>query len=89
MVIMVTMEHYPNPQFSKAHLKTLILDNFKMFEAMGLKLLQRGPLEWHYLRTNFMKFHEAVQKLLVGDTQTGDLIRLLSFLSRLQMVAQF
>jgi hypothetical protein len=22
---------------------------------MGLKLLRRGPLEWHYLRT---KFHE-------------------------------
>jgi hypothetical protein len=26
-----------------------------MIEAMGLKLLRRGPLEWHYLRT---KFHE-------------------------------
>jgi len=29
---------------------------------------------------NFMKFYQAVQKLLVGDTQTGDLISLLSFL---------
>jgi len=52
---MVTMEHNPNPQFSKAHLTNLNLNNFKMIEAMGLKLLHRGPLEWHYLRT---KFHE-------------------------------
>jgi hypothetical protein len=26
-----------------------------MIEAMGLKILHRGSLEWHYLRT---KFHE-------------------------------
>jgi hypothetical protein len=31
------------------------LNHFKMIEAMGLKLLHRGPIEWHYLRT---KFHE-------------------------------
>jgi hypothetical protein len=41
---MVTMEH-PNQQFSKAHLTTLNLNNFKMIEAIGLKLLQLGPLK--------------------------------------------
>jgi hypothetical protein len=49
----------------------LNLNNIKKIEAMGLKLLHRGPLEWHHLRTT--KFHEiyqAVQHLLVGDTQT-------------------
>jgi hypothetical protein len=51
---MVTMEHNSNPLLSKAHLTTLDLSNFKMIEAMGLKLLHRGPLEWH-LHT---KFHE-------------------------------
>jgi hypothetical protein len=37
---MVTMEqtNNPNPQFSKAHITTLNLDNFKMIEAMGLKI---------------------------------------------------
>jgi hypothetical protein len=29
---------------------------------------------------NFMKIYQAVQKLLVGDRQTGDLISLLSLL---------
>jgi hypothetical protein len=57
---------------------------------MGLKISHRGPLEWHYLPTNFMKIYQAVQKLLMGDAQTerqtGDLISLLSFLgSRLKM----
>jgi hypothetical protein len=54
---MVTMEHKknPNPLLSKAHLnvKKSNLNNFKMIEAMGLKLLHRGPLEYHYLRTKF------------------------------------
>jgi hypothetical protein len=35
----------------------LNLNNFKMFEVMGLKLLHRSPFEWHYLRT---KFHEIL-----------------------------
>jgi hypothetical protein len=35
---MVTVEHNPNSQFSKAHLATLNLNNFKMIEAMGLKI---------------------------------------------------
>jgi hypothetical protein len=50
---MVIMEHNLNPQFSKARLTTLNLNNFKMTEAMGLKLLHRGPLEWHYFHTIF------------------------------------
>jgi hypothetical protein len=52
---MVTMERNPNPQFSKVHLTTLNFNNFKTILAMGLKLLHRGPLQWHYLRN---KFHE-------------------------------
>jgi hypothetical protein len=34
------MEHNnPNPQFSKVHLTTLNLNNFKIVEAMGLKII--------------------------------------------------
>jgi hypothetical protein len=33
------MEHNPNPQFSKAYLTTLNLNNFKMIEGMGLKII--------------------------------------------------
>jgi hypothetical protein len=55
LVAMVTMEHNPNPHFSKAHLTILNLYNFKIIKAMGLKILHRGPLEWHCLHT---KFHE-------------------------------
>jgi hypothetical protein len=36
---MVIMEHNPNPQFSKANLKTLNLNNFKNIEVMGLKII--------------------------------------------------
>jgi hypothetical protein len=41
---------------------------------MELKLLHRDPLEWHYLRTEFREFYQAVQKLLVGDTRTDRLV---------------
>jgi hypothetical protein len=34
-------------------LTNLNLNNFKIMEAMGLKLLLRCPLEGHYLRTKF------------------------------------
>jgi hypothetical protein len=47
----------PNPLLSKAHFTALNLSNFKIIEAMGLKLAYQGPLEWHYLPT---KFHENV-----------------------------
>jgi hypothetical protein len=72
----------PNPLLSMAHLTTLSLSNFKMIEAVGLKIIQ-GPLEWHYLCTKFHEIYQVVQKLLVGDIQTdkqtGDLIRRLIF----------
>jgi hypothetical protein len=38
------MEHNPNTLLSKAHLTTLNLSNFKMIEAMGLKIIvSRSP----------------------------------------------
>jgi hypothetical protein len=41
---MVTMEHKnPNPLLSKAHLTTLNIDEFKLIEAMGLKIIARSP----------------------------------------------
>jgi hypothetical protein len=55
---MVTMEHNSKPQFGKGHLTTLHLNNYKTIEAMGLKVLHPGPLEWHYL---CIKFHENLQ----------------------------
>jgi hypothetical protein len=70
---MVTMEHIPNPQFSKAHLTKLNCNSFKMIEAMRLKLLHRGPLEWHYLST---KFHENLPNgsEVIGGRQTDRLV---------------
>jgi hypothetical protein len=42
---MVTMEHNNlNSQYSKAHLTNLNLNNFKMIEAVGLKIIvSRSP----------------------------------------------
>jgi hypothetical protein len=45
LVAVVTMEHNPNPQFTKGHLTTLNLNNFKLVEGVGLKLFHRGHLE--------------------------------------------
>jgi hypothetical protein len=39
LVSMVTMEHNPNPQFSKAHLTTSNFYNCKIIDAMGLKII--------------------------------------------------
>jgi hypothetical protein len=78
------MEHNSNPQFSKAHLATLNLNNFKMIEAMGLKI------EWHYLPTKFNETLPSGSKVISRghidrQTQIGDTISLLSFLkSRLK-----
>jgi hypothetical protein len=76
----------PNPQFSTVRLTNLNDNNIKDIEAMGLKLLHRGTLEWRYLRT---KFHENLQsgsKVISGghrgtqtERQAVDLISLLSF----------
>jgi hypothetical protein len=53
---MFTMEHTQSkPLLSKAHLTNLNLNIFKMIEAMRLKIIARGPLEYHDPRT---KFHE-------------------------------
>jgi hypothetical protein len=58
----------------------LSLSNFKIIEAMGLKLLHRGPLEWHYILTKFHENIPSCSKVLSGGhRQTGDLIKLLSF----------
>jgi hypothetical protein len=40
-----------------------------MVEAVGLKIIA-GPLNGITSVSNFMKIYHAVQKLLVGDTQT-------------------
>jgi hypothetical protein len=77
---MVTMEHNPNLQFTKAHLTTLNLNNYKTIEAIGLKLMHRCPLEWLYLRTKFNEILPSSSKIISGgysDRQTGDLISLL------------
>jgi hypothetical protein len=42
---MVTMAYNPNPLFRKAQLTILNFNNFKIAEAMGLKLItSRSPL---------------------------------------------
>jgi hypothetical protein len=44
LVAIFTMEHNPNAHFSKAHLTALNHNNFKMMEAMGLKIIaSRSP----------------------------------------------
>jgi hypothetical protein len=70
MMMMMMMMNNTNAQFSKAHVTTLNLSNFKIIEAIKLKLLHRGSLEWHYLRNKFIKIYQAVEKLLVGNSQT-------------------
>jgi hypothetical protein len=41
---MVVMQHNPNPQFSKAHLTALNINNFKVIDAMGIKVVTaRSP----------------------------------------------
>jgi hypothetical protein len=78
---MFTMQHKPNPQFSKAHLTTLSLNNFKMIEAMGLKILHLNSLDWHYLRT---KFHEnlpsGLEVISGGHRQTDRLFEKVTYM---------
>jgi hypothetical protein len=88
---MVTMEHKQSkPTVNNAHLTNLKFKNFKVAEAMRLKIIALNGIT---SVTNLMKIFQAVQKLLVGDTQTdtetdrqtGDFIGLLPFLeSRLK-----
>jgi hypothetical protein len=60
----------PKPEFSKVHLTALNPNNFKMIEAMGLKLLHRGPLEWHYLCTKFHEILPSSSKFISGGHTT-------------------
>jgi hypothetical protein len=49
---------------------------------MRLKILHRGPLEYHYLRTKYHEDLPSGSKVISGgqtDRQTGDVISLLSF----------
>jgi hypothetical protein len=66
----------PNPQFSKAHLTTLNLNNFKMIEGMGLKILLRGPLEWLHLPTDYHEDLPSISKVISWGThrQTDKLV---------------
>jgi hypothetical protein len=53
----------------------LNLNNFKMIQAMRLKLLQPGPLEWHYLLTKFHENLPSGSKVISGgDRQTNRLV---------------
>jgi hypothetical protein len=70
----------PNPQFSKAYLIALNLNNFKTIEAIGLKIIASWSLEWHYLHTKFHQNLPCGSTVISGDTQISDLISLLSFL---------
>jgi hypothetical protein len=83
---MATQQCYinnPNPLFSKAHLTNFNLNHFKMVEAMVLKILHWGPLEWQHLPTKFHENLPFVSKVISGghtDRHTSDLISILSFL---------
>jgi hypothetical protein len=53
-----------------------------MIEAMGLKILHRDPLEWHYLCTRFHENLPISSKAISGghrDRQAGDLISTLYY----------
>jgi hypothetical protein len=57
-----------------------------MIEAMGLKLLHRGPLEWHYLRTKFRENLPSGSDVINGGhRQTGYFIRILPFFLEIKL----
>jgi hypothetical protein len=69
---MVTMERSPNPQFSKAQLTSLNLNNFETIEDMALKRTALRSPERHYLRTKFHEILSSGSKIIRGgqtDTQ--------------------
>jgi hypothetical protein len=55
-----------NSQFSRAHLTTLNLNNLKIIEAMGIKLLYQGSLEWNYLDIKFNENLLSGSEVIVG-----------------------
>jgi hypothetical protein len=64
----------PHPQYSKADLTTLNLNNFKLIKATGLKkLLHQGLLEWHYLCTTFHENLPSGSEVISGG-HTGRLV---------------
>jgi hypothetical protein len=60
-----------------------------MIEAVVLKLLHRGPIDWHHFPTKHHENLQSCSKVVSGgqrDRQTGELISLLYFLeSRLEI----
>jgi hypothetical protein len=55
----------------------LILNDFKIFEDMGLKLLHRGPLEWHLLPINYHENLQSDSKVIsrgLSDRHTDKLV---------------
>jgi hypothetical protein len=72
----------------------LNLSHFKKVEDIGLKIIaSKSPLNGINSLLNFMKIYQAVQKLLVGDTQTDrqtcDFIIPLSFLESRLKIQQY
>jgi ubiquitin C-terminal hydrolase len=63
-----------NPQFSKAHLTNVNFNNFKTIKAIIKNHCIEVPLNGITSVPNFMKIYQAIQKLLVGDTQTDRLV---------------
>jgi hypothetical protein len=56
----------PNSLLIKAHFTNMNLNNFKMIEAMGLKIISTRSPEWHHFPT---KFHENIpssSKVITG-----------------------
>jgi hypothetical protein len=68
--VLLLVQCYVSEKKSKYKVALWQLNNFKMIEAMGIKIKNQCPLEWHYSVPNFTKIYQAVQNLLVGYTQT-------------------
>jgi hypothetical protein len=50
----------------KSHFTSFNLNNFKMFEAMELKLLNTGHLKWHHFPTAFHENLPSSSKAVSG-----------------------
>jgi hypothetical protein len=75
-----------NPQFNKAHLTTVNLNNFNTIEAVGLKVIYciEVPLNGITSVPDFKKILPSGSSVISGEhtdrqRETGDLISLLSF----------
>jgi hypothetical protein len=64
---MVTKVHKQSkPTAEQGSPKKLKLNNFKPIEAMGLKIMHRGPLEMHCFRTIFHENLPSGSKVIIG-----------------------